>query len=167
MNIRNILYSTDIGYVFEEFEEVNATKIEPYTESVDNRSEGLFPGNFVVFSIQTSAIKQVFNRSYIKIQNLLANIGGVIEGVLFLAGPIQNYFASTLYILQLANDILRVDHVQLANGNMMESFTSTNKCISVGTFEKTKVIEEELSIKKDNFFKLPDKKAKRADTIKK
>jgi hypothetical protein len=105
INVGSIEYNTDVGYMFQDIIAKKFTRFESYSESVDNRAEGIFPGNFAVFSIQSSTNKFSVFRSYMKIQDLIANIGGVVKGITFFSTLIQNYFVSTYYTIKLINDL--------------------------------------------------------------
>jgi len=109
LRFRNVEYTTDVGYVFESLVTEKFNKYETFTESADNRKVSVFPGNFAMFSLTTSDILQTHGRSYLKLQNLLANIGGVAKGVTFLATLFANYFSDVLFMKQLANDFVHFD----------------------------------------------------------
>jgi hypothetical protein len=105
LKIRQISYSTDEGYVFQDFKQQNYTHLEPVYESVDNRIGMAYPGNFITVSIANSPVREYYMRTYLKFQDLLANIGGVLEGIILIAHFIEHFISNKLYLNHLAHDI--------------------------------------------------------------
>ena len=79
--ISPISYSTDYGYIFESLETIKFFQDEWHEVEQDLRKEGFLPGAFSSLTLICSYKSQKYRRLYPKIQNLLANIGGVIEGI--------------------------------------------------------------------------------------
>ena len=77
--MKSVQYFKDIGYVFEDNKSFEFYQFPDSKETVDLRSQGILPGNFVnVCFIMDNKIF-MFKKSYMKLQNLLANVGGIIK----------------------------------------------------------------------------------------
>ena len=63
-------------------------------------------GFFSNISIYNSGKKSAYFRCYLKIQNLLENIGGIYDSLIMIAHFIDLYLAKSFYLIDLANVIL-------------------------------------------------------------
>jgi hypothetical protein len=106
---RNVDHTTDTGLVFTDELMDQYYDFEPVTESVDQRASVLYPGLFAEASFTMSHTRRTFRRHYLKIQDLLASIGGVLKGILVIAQLLSNYFVSQVYLMDLFNSIVFVD----------------------------------------------------------
>ncbi len=111
INFRAIEYTTDFGYLFEESVTESFNKQEGYTENVDIRTDPRIPGNFGYIAFSNSRIKQKHKRSFMKLQNLFANIGGGVKGILLIVIIAENYISDALYYLKLSNDLILFEDV--------------------------------------------------------
>lgn len=68
---------------------------------VDNRKSFSFPGQFSHFSLFMSGNTDYFNRNYLKLQTIVANIGGIIKFVSVISNFIVAFFTSKLFFLQI------------------------------------------------------------------
>ncbi len=122
--LKKLVYTTDVGWVFEEFIVENGHQaLKPYeTYTLMSAVESLnslvpVPGNFAEVMIANNGDKDMYNRSYFKLQELLANIGGVVKGVLIAALVIENYFAKTMNSLYFLQEFLHVDEEMLSQSS--------------------------------------------------
>jgi hypothetical protein len=107
LNYRQVDYYTDIGYVFTDQNVEKFYTMEPFYES-----SSLNPTSLSLLSlfITNSQTLQVYHRSYLKLQNLLANIGGVIKGVVFIAILLENFLIHNMYTIDIMNAIFYIKH---------------------------------------------------------
>ena len=78
-----VIYQTDYGFVFQ-----NQQSTEFYVHEdnyvADIRTLGMELTNFAFLQITMNNKVDTYNRSYTKLQSVLANIGGVINSILTL-----------------------------------------------------------------------------------
>jgi hypothetical protein len=104
--IINVEYMTDIGFLFENQKQDNYTTIgDNIITSTDLRRGSVFDGNFSTFIFSGYQTKRTFFRSYPKIQDLLANIGGVLKGVMIFFSTIQNFIVRKLLLRDIYHNI--------------------------------------------------------------
>lgn len=98
---KNIFYNTDVG-------EIDKNNILESTFVFDNY-QITYPQTFTinesfgVFSILISNKGDVFNKSFPKIQSLIANIGGIIKGVTLFFEIILHFISNKSLFIYLAN----------------------------------------------------------------
>lgn len=102
MRYQNIKFNNDIGFVFKDVKKHEFFQFHSYKEEIDLRDYDAIkelPGAFVVFSTIQSDITIFYYREYMKLQNFLANVGGIIKGI-SAVGTIIMYFISDKYFYQ-------------------------------------------------------------------
>lgn len=100
-------YMTDIGIIFESYDEREMTKIQLYdiekkTIDLDLIVKGEYPFASVTFQNHPTIIK--YKRLYKKGQELIANIGGIVKGILLISniiGIIFNSFDSIISLIKI------------------------------------------------------------------
>jgi hypothetical protein len=60
---------------------------------------------FGEYSIMLSAKTDLYKRTYMKAQNLLDRVGGIIQGILIIANIVFFYFRYKLYFNQIIKDL--------------------------------------------------------------
>lgn len=94
-------YKTDAGFLFESFNEVKFHTVSGYNIDLDIRSN--YP--FVLMTLINTEKKISYERSYMKAQTVLANVGGIIKG-LTMIGFILNYpISNNLHNLEMINAV--------------------------------------------------------------
>jgi hypothetical protein len=131
-NFKNALYETVDGFVFDTTTTVGFTQLDSIRLYNDNRASGLFPETFSSITIQVSDKTDVYNRSYIKLQNLLANIGGVANGIIIVANIIMSFLTTRL------NSVGLIEH--LFNLEEKRDF-HTHSAVEVNRLSSTSVIK--------------------------
>jgi hypothetical protein len=103
---RQIYHDTDFGFVFQDHKINHYYRTESILETVNTLPKiPEFPGNFARISPLCSRYKDTYNRSYLKLQDLLANIGGVLKGVMILAALINNILVQKIYLMDLSSQL--------------------------------------------------------------
>jgi hypothetical protein len=101
---RNVEYESDGGYIFPENEVYEYTNLAGTREATDLRASPTIPGSFMVISLNMYQLKQKFYRKYYKAQNMIADLGGLLKGILMLATLINFYFSDKLYYNEIINN---------------------------------------------------------------
>ena len=105
---KNIEYYDDQNYLFTDRTMQNYTAFSSVKESVDLRplSTTTIPNSFLALSINNAPFKQVYYRRYYKVQNCIADLGGILKGILLIASGINYFFSSRYYIIDIVNNNL-------------------------------------------------------------
>jgi hypothetical protein len=98
---KNIDYNTDKGFLFEDITKETYLQLQETNELIDFREANIFFAT--VFRLST--IKDIYNRKYTKIQDVVAQVGGLIKGVVLIISLFYNLYAETDYYYQLANNL--------------------------------------------------------------
>ncbi len=108
LKFRNIEYNTDTGYLFEEIQTEKFSIIESPTEQYSlikgNKYEP--KGKFAEILLYCSDTKTVYMRTYPKLQDLIAKVGGVVKSVLIITNLVEGYFVDSKYMLKLINELI-------------------------------------------------------------
>jgi hypothetical protein len=105
--VRNIDYISDDGFVFENKQSYEYFKISQ-PKFTYNLLGGAIPNSYATVTITMDNIKDIYERKYMKAQNLLANVGGVIKGILTLSQLFSYYICNTLYEIDLTSSIFNL-----------------------------------------------------------
>lgn len=98
---QHVVYKSDFGYIFESIQEQSFFRVKDCTYDIDLREN--YP--FVLITIFNDYERLAYEKSYMKAQTLLANIGGIVRG-LTIIGFILNFpISNNLYNLKLVNSV--------------------------------------------------------------
>jgi hypothetical protein len=95
-------YNSDMGYVFEDFQKQTYWAFLPYLFDVEliSGGENQVGGLFAYIGVYGDTRLDVYDRKYFKIQELLANVGGIINGIVLLARFLVIKFSETFIALK-------------------------------------------------------------------
>jgi hypothetical protein len=100
-HFRELTYNTDIGYIFPETELNIYNNLAQTTTSTDIRTKTTVPGSFGAVSLNMYGMRMNYNKSYYKAQNMLADMGGILKGLISLAAVLNYYTSMKLYYLTI------------------------------------------------------------------
>lgn len=105
IRLRNIIYDTDIGFVFEERDIKKNFVFSDQELSIDLKVGAfLNPSALGQITFQSAPVSLYYNRSYSKLQSVIANSGGALNAI-YTAGLILMYFLTKKdYFLLLSNN---------------------------------------------------------------
>jgi hypothetical protein len=92
MYIKTIQVDSDYGWLMEDIQTQNFFSVEAARETWDFRETSDI---FFTFWLRGSLERQVYERSYLKVQSLAANIGGIVK-FLFICGQLVSYYFKRL-----------------------------------------------------------------------
>jgi hypothetical protein len=94
---KTISYQSDMGLVFEDWKIQTYWAYLPYVFDVQLIEEGPnAPGGvFGVMGLLGASRLDIYQRKYIKLQELLANVGGVVKGIVLIASFLVNQLSET------------------------------------------------------------------------
>jgi hypothetical protein len=113
-------YTTDFGFVFTDLYQENSFQFANMDVSVDIKPRNPL-GYFSQVTVAGFQSNDYYTRSYFKIQNLLANIGGIIKAIMIIVEMIQFAFLENYQYSILINHIFF--------GNKNEPKAKYNNCI--------------------------------------
>lgn len=106
-NYKSINYTTDVGYIFED---VNISKffmIDRITIEVNLSDLTMTAAAGAFLRITSTNLNEniTYIRAYLKVQNLLANLGGLIKGVTIIANIICLYLTRDMMIFKFLKEV--------------------------------------------------------------
>jgi hypothetical protein len=153
---KNIIYSTDLGYIFEDLSTNNYFEVSRPVQTVNLNPQGTVPGSFALISLTMDYKMDFYQRGYLKFQGLIAYIGGMIKGIYVIMQLLIFYFNKQLYYLEIVSSLFKIN-------NSNENFTNTfanHKSLNQSNFLVNSVLrirkEENITI---NNFHLVSKKS--------
>jgi hypothetical protein len=104
VNYKNVVLESDNGWLFSNITEYSNIKVESIIPETSGKVN-TFDGNQVVFEVSfyASHFKLQYNRKYAKIQDILANLGGIFKALIFILELSFNYFLVRKYYVDLFN----------------------------------------------------------------
>jgi hypothetical protein len=90
---KNIDYVTDSGFLLEDKESKRYLMLDRPNEIFDFRDTD----NFFSFLLRTSNNRDIYTRKYVKVQDILANMGGLIKGIMIAIQILFFLFQRTNY----------------------------------------------------------------------
>jgi len=112
MSLKTVNYTSDFGYILEDKSLESFYIINGFVNEVDMRetNRGTVPGSFLWMTVLNLKSTITYHRTYMKAQNFLANVGGIIKGISVI-GLVLNYIISNrLYSLHLINHLPEVKY---------------------------------------------------------
>jgi hypothetical protein len=103
---QNVDYDTDDGFFLPEYRKLKYSIYLTVRESMDLRSDTNIANSFVLLNFNLGTMKKVIQKKYYKFQNMLADLGGLLKGVITIASLINTYLCDRVYFLQLINPVI-------------------------------------------------------------
>lgn len=121
LNLRQVVYETDYGYLFEEMKEENFFTYYSQELNVNLKSEGVPTAgpNIGYFVMRNAAGVSIFKRNFLKLQQVIANMGGIIKSVMILSKIFCIILTRKFIYLDIANRIFNF------NDTMNEKYHNT------------------------------------------
>ena len=158
--IKLVEITTDSGYFFEDKKSINYSAYDYIQNAIDFRQSE----HFLTLTIRISTKREVYKRSYIKLQTIFSTIGGMIK-IILLIGEYSVYFIRmTLYknyILEFFNldeSAIRIDNIRKIYNLSGNNNTKKNNIMSFSKLNKTidYKLQSKYKINKKIKFKVDD-----------
>lgn len=108
---KQIIYDTDFGYVFEDIRSRNFFQEDRQETTYDvKKVGGSDTDTFGYLTLLTSKKTDRYRRTYLKFQQLAANIGGVIKGVMIIGQILVLIYTRKLMTLSLIESLFTIDN---------------------------------------------------------
>lgn len=124
-NFKNFLYNSDIGFFTKEIIQQTGFKYDSISQINSMKSPFIVPEAFSLFSITLSQSCEEYNRSYQKIQQLIANLGGIVNSLIFIIQNFLFFFSNKLMMLDFANKIIACPETEREKNNFTEKKITT------------------------------------------
>ena len=116
LDIMNVLYNTDVGLVFEDQSIENQFVVQSYETTYDLKLGAfIYPSCFAQLTYRISKQTQVYNRSYDKLQTILARIGGVLSAIKFMGSILVGWVTKKVFLKNLVDKALNIISFKLNN----------------------------------------------------
>lgn len=106
---KNVRYSTDFGFVFEDYDDLFLVQSDGYMLTNLDKSFGETTvsnaTNIAQINIQASGTDEIYIRSYTKFQNTIANIGGTVKSLTLIAYMCSWFFTRNQFIVDIINSL--------------------------------------------------------------
>jgi hypothetical protein len=148
---RNIEYYSDDSLFIPEDKQLNYFNFASLRDSTDLRTNPTVPGTFYAISINNANSKQKIYRKYYKLQNMIADLGGIIKALLLAASVINYIFCKWTYLEELIN--YNINHYPKNHTNKNKDII-VSKLIRKEPCSPSKEIQSELrtETKNEQFF---------------
>jgi hypothetical protein len=93
----NIEYRSDDGFLFTEEKIIKGNFYSGTSDSTDLRTNPTIPGAFYVISLNMSNMKRTIYRRYYKLQNVTADMGGIMKCILTVFTLINSIFSDASF----------------------------------------------------------------------
>ena len=110
--IQEIRINTDKSLIFTEMEETKSYKFINTRESVDTRKFHIFPGTFSQMLFITTGNTQIHIRSYKKLFDVIVQIGGFFNGIVYCANIILYFYSKNIILWHCISGILSSDEIK-------------------------------------------------------
>ena len=120
--VRQIFYTTDQGFIFEDNQIQEYYKVSVPKETVDLRAQGTIPGSFAMVTMIMDSQVDYYSRNFQKAQNVLANVGGVIKGFIVIAQILTYLITEEIYYLALVTSLFKINEHPLRTHRMIYKY---------------------------------------------
>jgi hypothetical protein len=159
LNFQKVNYNSDDGYIFRNSKSFFSTGYESLTSKIFMGSKFFIEESYGLTLLSLYEKEQVYDRSYLKLQIVIANVGGFVKSIIIFSNLIINYLTYQYHLFNLfylfLYDECESDHIE-SKMNFMEL---SNKHIKNDTqlrkIEINKNIKE-LNIDKEKKIYLPN-----------
>jgi len=134
-----VRFNSNNGFIFDTTEKFETYRTDKIKESVDLRGKNtLYPGTFSQVNIRSSGKIELFNRSYFKLQESFALIGGIIHVILLLGKMFVYIYSQNAMSNYLFLNLFEYDEIKKI-------------------FNKERIIKSKLILNQVGTFNLSDK----------
>lgn len=102
--IKNIEIETDSGYVLEELSTSKIFQLDSIRSDVSLTEDSVFS-----LILESPKVMDKYNRRYVKIQDLIANVGGLIKSVLMMGKIICDFYSMRFLYFFISNKLLTIE----------------------------------------------------------
>ena len=105
--LKKLILKTDNGFIFENIKEKNFTQFDYSTDMISFKQNN--NSNFMEISIKYSDKNEEIYRTYLKVQNVISQIGGFINSIYTTFSLINYFFTSGIIYIKIINKIFYIN----------------------------------------------------------
>ena len=126
---RNLIYSTDLGFIFEDHKIFEKYVFQNYEQSVSiKHGSALYPNVTIgTMTIVGNEISAIYNKSYPKFQTSIARIGGIINSIITYAQIIAYFFTKNLFLIDMININFKYEEVDKIKDQIKHSVNNNTE----------------------------------------
>lgn len=149
--INKVSYKSDNGLIFTDYEEERFHQIDAFKYDIDMRdiNKGTIPGTFATVTVLGSGNIVTYIRSFNKIQEYIATMGGVVHSVSVITYIINFYISKNYYYLRLIEEFILEKEINKHRKTLRQCFSNlkeTNEDIkSINKNRVTKIMFKQIS----------------------
>ena len=134
-----IKYITDNGFFFPSYKKEYFHQFDHLRIDVDlrNTTSNIIPESFLTIIILNNGNLCTYKKNYLKIQDYLATIGGIVKALLFICQYLNYFNATNSYYYKLIKDFFIENHIHPKNFSISDNNTNRNLDKSDGFIFKT------------------------------
>jgi hypothetical protein len=107
LSMKNVVYKTDKGILMEDITEQNYLQSDEIKEYYDFRDTP----EFLNTSLELSFVSDIYTRKYMKLQDVMAQVGGLVKGVILIMCFFYHFYAETIYFYELAHNLFNFESI--------------------------------------------------------
>lgn len=134
--LKSVKFKSDVGLLFTSIKETDYIQLDYLNDMFALKLRDMFCS----FTLKISNRIDVYERTYVKFQTTLANIGGIIEGVSTIGIIITFFYSKTAYELGLTNQIFNV-----VDGGNKEKINKCHKTTELFEFKDELIFNQEIT----------------------
>ena len=146
-------YNSDDGLIFENHKRNNFLMIESL--QVDFRSQNIFNYGQIIFGLSLNKIE--YFRTYLKIQDALADIGILIDIIKFILNNFTLIFTKQFFDIELVNTIMFPNYINNNNNYSSKKNNIDSSHMRLGVNNKNSIISNIKSNKYYKYYKFNNK----------
>lgn len=97
LSMKNVDYFSDLNYLVTNPEKMEFNVLDLVKDTTSMIRDNVIPGSFTSLSISMSSLKQIYNRKYYKLQNMLADLGGLVKALIMILLNLNLYFSNQTF----------------------------------------------------------------------
>jgi hypothetical protein len=99
LQVKNTYIKTDIGFIMEDINELHALQVNPIRTDIST-----LPWHYSIV-LESTKITDNYNRRYVKVQDLIANIGGLIKFLFTFSSILMYVFSHNHLCIELSKEL--------------------------------------------------------------
>jgi hypothetical protein len=150
---KNIDYLTDSGFLLQDLKQGKYMQMDDQSEIMDYRSG---TAEFFRCVLRTSNNRDIYYRKYVKLQDILANMGGLIKGIMVCVQAFFLLFQRTYYYLFLIEELYASYALPRTTTHGNESGGGERSGIQLPDQSQSKLENNFVGLKNNNLFPIED-----------
>jgi hypothetical protein len=143
--------TTDAGLIMEDPDTMSLSQVDTIKADLGQTALGYY-----MFYLESTRITDNYHRKYVKVQDLVASIGGLIKFIYFFIAILLYYYSDHVLSFDVASALYTEVEERIPNPNLTNNFQASNiemKDVTVNRLVGNRVIFKALEVKNGDYFK--------------